>query len=81
MIPAIGDKISFVPTAYISGNGIGSNGTEASKEWLTKSRVTGKVTMIHRRHGWYRVAWKPRFDRVQHECIHFYGGGPKGVQG
>lgn len=67
----IGDEITFVPSAYISGPGTGNNGTEAAREHLERSEVVGVVTQINQDHRWYRVTYKPKYDREQHECFKF----------
>lgn len=68
MIPAIGDNFRFIPSAYISGD----NGTDAARARIENAKVEGTVSGINWAHGWYRVTYKPRFDREQHECFHFY---------
>lgn len=67
----IGDEIGFVPTAYIDGTGNGNNGSETAKKKLQNSKVIGTVVQVNREHRWYRVAYKPQFDRMQHECFKF----------
>lgn len=71
MIPNVGDKFYFVPTAYINGPGTGNNGTDAAREHLKKCEVEGTVVQIHEEHRWYRVEYTPKFDRPQHECFKF----------
>lgn len=68
MIPNLGDTLTFIPTAYKTND----NGMVGVKDRNIQSTVKARVTAIHWKHGWYRVAWKPKFDREQHECIHFY---------
>lgn len=63
----VGDKINFIPTAYMHGD----NGTVASKERIEKTKVTGKVVQVNRRHGWYRVAYPTKYYGIQHECFKF----------
>ena len=64
---AIGDKISFTPTSFAAGD----NGQPASKERNKRDTVHGVVTSVHCKHRWYRVEWKPQFDRAQHECFKY----------
>lgn len=58
-----GETFEFVPTAYATGNG-----TEMAKK---SGKVIGTVTSINRKHRWYRVTYKPMYDREQHECFKF----------
>lgn len=64
----VGDTLTFVPTAY--SNGV-SNGTEAANERIERCTVKGTVTSVNRKHRWYRVTYKPMYDRKQHECFKF----------
>lgn len=63
----VGDKITFTPTAYAAAD----NGSEASKVRNERGKVHGIVTSIHEEHRWYRVTYKPEYDREQHECFKF----------
>lgn len=63
----IGDKITFTPSAVFAAD----NGQEASRIRNERSRVTGTVIAINRTHRWFRVAYKPKYDREQHECFKF----------
>ena len=67
----IGDKLNFVPAAYISGPGTGNNGSDASKEHLQRSEVVGTVTQINWEHRWYRVEYPTDYSGPQHECFKF----------
>lgn len=67
MMYEVGDKITFTPSAYLDG----SNGSEASKINKERAKVHGAVTEVNLEHRWYRVAWKPEYDREQHECFKF----------
>lgn len=64
----VGDTINFVPTAYSSGV---SNGTDAANERISQCTVKGTVIEVNWAHRWYRVAWKPQYSCVQHECFKF----------
>lgn len=64
----VGDTLTFVPTAYSSGV---SNGTEAANERIERCTVKGTVTEVNWKHRWYRVTYKPMYDRKQHECFKF----------
>lgn len=64
----VGDTLTFIPAAYSSGM---SNGSEASIERIEQSKVTGTVTEINWKHRWFRVEYKPRYDRKQYECFKF----------
>ena len=59
----VGDTFKFVPTAYTTGNG-----TEMAKQ---NGEVIGTVTEINAKHRWYRVRYKPKYDREQYECFKF----------
>lgn len=61
MMYEVGDKITFTPSAYTDGNGTK----------MAKSKVHGVVTEVNLEHRWYRVTWKPEYDREQHECFKF----------
>lgn len=63
----VGGKKRFTPTAYAAGD----NGSEASRLRNERSKVDGVVTMVNEEHRWYRVTYKPRYDREQHECFKF----------
>lgn len=63
----VGDTKKFVPTAYAGT----SNGTDTAKDYIKRCTVEGTVTEVNVRHRWYRVAWKPQYDREQHECFKF----------
>ena len=63
----VGDTKKFVPTAYAGQ----SNGSETAKDAIKRCTVEGMVTDVNVRHRWYRVAWKPQYDREQHECFKF----------
>lgn len=63
----VGDTMTFVPTAYART----SNGTDTSKDYIKRCTVEGTVTEVNVRHRWYRVSWKPKYDREQHECFKF----------
>lgn len=71
VIPEIGDKITFVPTAYLHGLGTGNNGSEESKAYKVRVRVTGTIVSINWHHRWYRVAWETEYGGTQHECFKF----------
>jgi hypothetical protein len=59
----IGDKVKFKP-AFLRV----SYGKAASPNVTS---VIGTVVYIDPKHRWYRVEWKPRFDRAQHECFKY----------
>ena len=59
----VGDTLTFVPTAYTTGNS-----TEMTKQG---GKVIGTVTSVNWKHHWYRVTYKPMYDREQHECFKF----------
>lgn len=71
VIPEIGDKITFTPTAYINGFMTGSKGSNESREHREKSRVTGKIVHINMKNRWFRVAYETDFYGTQHECFKF----------
>lgn len=58
----VGDKKRFVPSAYTEGNG-----AKATRQ----SEVHGVITMVNEEHRWYRVTYKPLYEREQHECFKF----------
>lgn len=68
-MPEVGDKIKFIPTAYIDPGG--GNGTQAFKEAKMRSVVEGTVVEVNEKHRWYRLAYQPEYDRLQHECFKF----------
>ena len=72
MIPQIGDKIAFIPSAYTHGAGSGAPGSEEAREFREKSGVTGTVVQVNLAHGWYRVAYETEYNGTQYECFHFY---------
>lgn len=67
MAPEIGDKISFIPSAYNSQD----NGTEKSREKQVKNTVKGTVISVNHEHRWYRVEYQTDYNGVQHECFKF----------
>ena len=62
----VGDTFEFVPTAYKR-----DNGSDYSKEYLTRGKVKATVVEINEERRWYRVEWTPEHDRPQHECFKF----------
>lgn len=62
MMYEVGDKYTFTPSAYSDGNGA---------KMTRNSKVHGVVTEVNLEHRWYRVMWKPDYDREQHECFKF----------
>ena len=68
MVPEIGEKIRFVPSAYTCREQAAAHAKEIEKT----QEVTGTVVEIHYRHGWYRVAYETDYNGTQHECFHFY---------
>lgn len=63
----VGDKLTYTPTAYAAG----SNGTDAARERNERGKVHAVCVAVNHAHRWYRVEWKPDFDRPQHECFKF----------
>ena len=63
----VGDKITFNPTAYSSGD----NGSTTAKDRIGKEKVTGTIVQVNRQHRWYRVAYQTEFYGIQHECFKF----------
>lgn len=67
MIYEVGDKITFTPSAIA----VTYNGQESTIERNERSRVTGVVVAINRKHRWFRVQYKPKYDREQYECFKY----------
>ena len=63
----IGDKLTFTPSAIFAAD----NGQESSRIRNERNRVTGVVVGINKAHRWFRVAYKPLYDREQYECFKF----------
>ena len=64
---AVGDKVTFTPTAVHAEN----NGQDSTRLHNEKNRVTGVVIAVNRAHRWFRVQYKPKYDRAQHECFKY----------
>lgn len=68
----LGDKITFTPTAWTTGN---SSVGHYVPSWMQTDKVTGTVVYINRAHRYYRVEYAvtAHFGRVwvDHECFLF----------
>lgn len=63
----IGDKIRFQPEAFVT-----TTGKDQQQFGAMSHKVTGKVVLVNRANGWFRVAYESN-GGTQHECFKFEG--------
>lgn len=60
--PRLGERVSFTPVVLLPGDHYG-------RDTDSIPTVTGEITYINRKHGWYRVTATRNGCRF-HECFH-----------